>query len=312
MENDAKARVEHELFIRTFSSINPPPHVVQRLAGLMRDVVFEPGEVIYEEKEPASDLYFIVSGEVELRLGDERPWELGEQSMIGIIDAALDRAYSRTAVAREVTHALALRYVDYMDAMEEDINYALELISSGAARSDEMAAGLGGKHLFAEMHGPSGADPPLQEASDKVSPMARLSALRSTPLFARAPVQALASVAQLARVKHYEEGARIFSIGDAPDVVHVLVRGSVRLSRMTPGETGLILPVCVLGGLEAMSGVSRTYQAVAESPVTALVVQKEDLFDVIEDHPGLLRSLFSELALQRERLMRATFAARVR
>ena len=119
----------------------------------------------------------------------------------------------------------------------------------------------------------------------------------------QAPVQALASLAQLATQQDFQTGERLFGIDEPIKELHVLVAGRVRLRRTKSNVDALIAPTRVLGGLVAFGCARRFYEAVAQSPGVLLAIQKEDLFDVMEDHFGLIRSLFARIGNEHERLM---------
>ena len=124
MQPEAKSRVEHELFIRSFMSINPTSRVMSQLTLLMRDEYFEPGQVMYERGHPAQHIYFVVSGRVELASEEGDAWVLENESVVGLLDASRERDYSRTATAKAFTHAIVLNFADYLDVLEQNFDYA--------------------------------------------------------------------------------------------------------------------------------------------------------------------------------------------
>ncbi len=301
---DQRTRVEHELFLRSFMPINPPARMMDRVTAEMRDLYFQPGEELYRRGEPASDLFFILEGFVELRSQDEQVVSFEKNSMVGILDAATEGVYSRTAVARRRTHCLALAFAEYLDILEDNFEQALQMISTTAKQNNDMALQLGGEHVFSCPDQVPSQRLPHISAGQTLGAMSRLLALRATPMFSRAPVQALARLAQLAKPLPIAAHSTIFESGGPSRELHVLVDGKVRMFRPQVGVDAVLGPTRVLGGLTAFAHTERFYSGRAEMDCLLLVIAKEDLYDVMEDHFGLVRSLLSEMASFRAGLMR--------
>ncbi len=300
--SEGRIATERELFIRSFLGAEPAARVAAALAAVIEDVDVRPGDVLFRAGEPASDVYFVVNGAVELSREGEEPWRLGGQSIVGIIDCSLQRACSRTVVAIEPGHVLRLSFADYMDVMEEHPDAALRLVVWGAAQNRDLAARVGAPLLFFGAENPS--DPTLsEERLDWDDPIQRLIALRAVPALSRAPIQALASLGRVAQVRRVAEGEHLLSMSARPAVLYVLVEGSVRLR--APGLDVRIGPARILGDLAALGSEPCLYDFVAETDAVTLTLLREDLYDVVEDHFGLVRSLFARISEQRERLLAA-------
>jgi CRP-like cAMP-binding protein len=132
----------------------------------------------------------------------------------------------------------------------------------------------------------------------------RLLALRTTTFVKRASVQALASLAKLAKLCSFSAGERLFEVGRPALDLHILVAGSVRVERLEPTVNVQFLPVRLVAGLAALGYEHHRYQATAEVDCATLAITKEDLFDVAEDHFSLARAIFAYSSLERERIMK--------
>ncbi len=311
-DTDARARVEQELFLRSFMPINLPARMMAQVTSVMRDVRFQPGAVLYRMGEPAAELFFIVDGLVELQDEEGKSAEFDKNSMVGILDAATDGVYSRTAVALRRTHCLALRFSDYIDVLEDNFEQALQMISTTSKQNNDLALQLGGEHVFTCLD--RVAPQPLThlQPGQTLGAMSRLLALRATPMFSRAPIQSLARLAQLAKPRQVPAHESVFEAGQPSRELQVLVDGRVRMHRKDVGVDAVLHPTRVLGGLTAFAHDVRFYNANTEENSLVLVIAKEDLYDVMEDHFGLVRSLLSEMASQRAALVRVGLAASVR
>ena len=284
-------------------AFSPPGRVTAQMTAAMQDEVFTPGQVIYHEGEPAARLYFIVDGSVELTRPGAETWRLDENSMIGILDAALDRPYSRTAVARVPTSTIVLHFADYLDILEDNFDYARRMLQFGSRRHDDLALELAPDGVFLE-RAPE-AVKVSAGSCHQLNTLERLLALRSTRFFMRAPVQAIASLAKLVEQRHFEPEETLFQLGDAADELHILIRGTARVERDIPTVVADFHPIRVVAGLAAFGHDHHQYRAVAKSRVDTLVLRKDDLFDVAEDQFELARSLFAHIAVERERTMQA-------
>ena len=275
---------------------------MQQLRPLMRDAEFGTGDIIYRANETSSHAYFIVSGAAKLTAPNATPWEFGDESVIGILDGLLERPYTRTAEATAPCRVISLAMSDYFDVLEDNFEYARRMIVFGAARHNEMAVTHAPDAVFAQEQATTPSSPlALDEA--KLNTIERLLALRATRFVSRAPIQALASLAQLARQRTFPSGTALFQIGDPANDLFVVVAGTVRVSRSSPAVDHSFLPVRLVAGAAALGYEQHYYDAIAESDVTTLAIAKEDLFDVAEDHFGLARALFAYSSLERERIM---------
>ena len=92
-----------------------------RIAGLMDEVHFEPGETIFEEGEPGDAFYLLLSGRVFLDRNGNTFREIKEKETFGTLDV-LD-FHPRTVTAKGVDHvrALKLNGQEFHDLLSLDI-----------------------------------------------------------------------------------------------------------------------------------------------------------------------------------------------
>jgi CRP-like cAMP-binding protein len=281
--------------------------VAAALAAVIRDVDVVPGQVVYRDGEAATDVYFVVSGRLELsRKGEER-WYLVGQSMLGIIDCSLQRAYSRTVSVDEPTHLLKLGFDDFMEVLQRHSDAALRLVVWGATQNRELAAKVAAPSVFFGGESPSDATI-THEAFDWGDSVARTLALGLVPALSRAPVQALASLGRAARPHRFAAGAQVLRQFEWTKQLYVLVEGSVRLR--APGLDARVSPARVLGDLAMLGTGPCPYEFVAETDVVVLMLSRDTVYDIVEDHFGLVRSLFARISEQRERLLERAHGAR--
>lgn len=299
-------RVEHELFLRSFFDLRPPERMVQQLVTGLRDVFFPAGSELYRQGDAAENLFFLIRGEVSLETEGEEPWLFGPQSMLGVLDASLGRAHSRTARVRRDVAALTMAFRDYVDVLEDHFDFAKSSLELNCRMMHERSLSLPAEQVFES----------TREAQPLVAPEAPLEALdlmdrvmvlRRCQVFARTSVQALVNLAKHAFAERWQPGDLLFSAGDAAPHLRLIAAGTLHIARgdLPAGPvTATFGPGELLLRQAALGAEVHAYTATAESEAITLRLSKEDLFDVAEDHFSLIGSLFSYLGRENERTRR--------
>lgn len=298
MSAEADLRVEHALFVRSIFTVRPPTRVVSQLAARMRDHTYRRGDTIFERGQPSHAVYFVVDGVVELEAPGESPWAFERGSMIGIGDATLARPHVRTARATTPAHLVSIEFEDYVDILEDNFEYTKTMLEATMAGIHEQALALAPDGVFAP-HDLRGVAPLPVKVGEDVDEMRCLLALRDVRALSVAPVQPLVTLARTCEVRHLEPEARLFGAGEPATALFVVAAGAVELTHAqyrATFETGALV-----GAHAAIGYREHPHRAVAAAPTTVLVLQKEDVYDVMEDHFGLARRLFGWLAEENER-----------
>lgn len=92
-----------------------------RIAGLMEEVHFEPGEIIFEEGEPGDAFFLLLSGLVSVDRNGNTILELKEKEALGTLDVLDFHPRSVTARAVEQVRALKLSGREFHDLLSLDI-----------------------------------------------------------------------------------------------------------------------------------------------------------------------------------------------
>ena len=290
--------VERELFLRSMTFDRRVSGAWNQLGNAMRDEFFGAGSFLYKEGSPADAIYFIVRGTVELIAPGIEPRELGSRSVVGIIDAQLERPHTRSALAKTDVEALVVSTDDWFEVFEDNFESTRSLILF-------LAAGL--HELTLELPNGGFSDPddagPMPEP-DPLPLVERVLTLREVRMFERASIQALVSLAPVAVEVRVRKGELLF----APDQIQgeflVVARGLVELERENPRLVARFGPASVVGGSAALGDAERFYSARALSDSVLLRIREEDFFDVMEDHFDLARSVLAFMAEQRDHVTR--------
>ena len=119
--------------------------------------------------------------------------------------------------------------------------------------------------------------------------------LRITPVFRNLGLADRQKVATVTTIRRYEKGATIFEQGVAADQFYTISEGRVKIARMMPTGKELILEVFgagdPLGAVAAYDGRAFPASAVALEDTTCLAIPRERFFELLEQHPSLVRGL---------------------
>jgi CRP-like cAMP-binding protein len=134
----------------------------------------------------------------------------------------------------------------------------------------------------------------MQAAIDEV--------LRRSTIFRRLSADDRQRLAAVAQSRAYEKGQVLFSEGDAPDSLLLVVTGRVKIYKMTARGTDVILeifgPGDPVGAAAVYEGRPYPASAMALEPTTCVVVPRQAYFALLEAHPSLVRGLLSGLSLR--------------
>ena len=289
--------IERELFLRTMSVGRAHSAAAQQLVRAMRDASFRAGETIYRVGDFTRLIHFVTHGELDLTAPNGDTWRLKAPAVIGILDVTQRRPFSRTATAITDVRALVMREDDWIETLEEHFEFARASLSSVAADVHRLHLNNSPGGGFPEAPPSDGDEPHALNIQE------RTLALRASPCFQTAGIQALARIAVSAEERALSRGERLFSLGDRAASIFVVARGTVHIEREEPTIRARFGPGSIVGGGGALSFVTQPYTAAAESPAVVLEVRREDLVDVLEDHVEMIRSLFVGLGSEREHIM---------
>jgi CRP/FNR family cyclic AMP-dependent transcriptional regulator len=286
-----------ELFIRTVLpgiAGEAPARIVELL---------EPREVperavLFEAGEASTRFYFVVSGEIVMDDPGQKEWRFGPRSIVGIIDATLDRPHARRARASRDTSLLVARSSDWFDLLEDDPELASGTTVSLARQIHAQWLALGPS--IGEARPQEGIPPPAAP----LELYEKLLALRDAQLLNAAGLQATASLAEVADELRFEAGELLFDVGASAGTLYLLVHGVVELSRQNPELTVIHNAGSVIGGPPALAHELNEYRARARAPSVVLRISDEDYSDQAETHPELIRATLAYLVSAREAFIR--------
>jgi CRP-like cAMP-binding protein len=131
----------------------------------------------------------------------------------------------------------------------------------------------------------------------------RIMLLRSTMNFAQARIEALSDVAQECREITLDAGAELWKVGSPATFMLVLENGTLDCTTEDGAQRFEMGPQSLAGGLDALAGEPRWYDAVAATPLRALRIEIQSLLDVIEDNMEMavdMLRVFAQVILELE------------
>jgi CRP-like cAMP-binding protein len=292
VSRDVANRVGLEIFVRSFLGLRPPERVMRQLAGMLREIDLPKGTVMFERGAPPNEIFMIQEGQVALVGEDDSRWTFEDQSMLGVVDATLGRPYQRTAVVERRVIGAKVRFADYLEVLEDDFDFTRAAFERATHVAYETGLRLGPENVFP----PPSETELLGNRSDDDRPLEmveKLEVLHRSQLLLDAPVQPLVSLANAAEEVRLDDGDVLFSIGDRCDAIYTVATGMVKAERTDPDVRARFGPGDLVSGGAALSSERHLLDARALSKTRVLRITKEDLYDVMEDHFGVVRAVFS-------------------
>ena len=287
-------RLKREILLRSmFPSMPQAAHV--RFIELLEDVEIEPGELVFDLGDPPDRFLFLVEGRVVMERPGYKPWEFVPLAVVGVIDAILERARTRSARALERSRFLSIRMTDWFDMLEDNGQIARAAIRNFATQLHGRWRQLAPR-LRPLSEPPPGPVPAALETYDKIL------TLRRAPFLRPAGMQAIASLATVAEALPLKRGQALFEPGVEQENLYIVARGSLELTsdndfRLQQGPGDLV------GGAAALCRALSSYGARALSDTVVLRIAEQDFYDQAEEHARLTRGTLAYLVGELEPLL---------
>ncbi|HEY6558244.1 MAG TPA: cyclic nucleotide-binding domain-containing protein [Polyangiaceae bacterium] len=279
MSEQAVTQVERVLALKTFDVFGSlAPQELAVLAEYTRPRRYNAGDTLQRAGVKARTLQFILQGGVELVQNGSAPVRLGPQDVLGGLSALSGDVQVKAARAVVETTTLQLDREDLLDVFEDNFSVLLGVLRTLAKTQLSARRQLGQHAGFSASE--SGTPPrPVAE----LGLVERLFHLRGALDFAESRVEALADLAQDAKVARHAAGEVLWEVGDLSEHNVLLLEGVIAGKNQNPAQYFEFGPGALVGGIDSLAGEPRWYQAVAKTAVTSLYIRTQHLLDVIED-----------------------------
>lgn len=259
------------------------------LAERMRLRHFEPGDVIFTEADSIESVFLIIEGSVRIERSGARLGTLTRGKAVGLFAALSgdDRGVHATVEEPAVTFELSVRV--FKSALKSYPTLLRHFIGSVAATLLASSGYLPAQDP-SELH-------ESQSRLDRPRTLAEriMLAHRSIGAMAGANLDAIFEIVRQRPEVYLPAGEQLWHIGDPSTGAFVIHDGRVRCTGANGTET-VVAPPYILGRLEALAGRPRPYDAVAETDLTMLRIERETFLAVLESHADMGLALLSQLA----------------
>ncbi len=145
----------------------------------------------------------------------------------------------------------------------------------------------------------------------KLSTIQKLEKLGKVDIFSELGPNELLLLANQCNEQEFAEGDVIFSEGDVANEIFILFEGTVELRR--GGSQGTIIKEReTFGTLSVLGNQPRLFTAVAKENCHCLKLDRETLWDILEDYPAICHGIFKVMAQRIAGMMTALEAEKVK
>jgi CRP-like cAMP-binding protein/HEAT repeat protein len=257
-----------------------------RLAAAGRQVRCEAGRMLLQEGIVPAAVQFLLDGCASLRKGSAEGRTVAAPAALGLQEVLENSPSFETARTLDPTVCLELTSEEFLTLTSDNAEFVhglFRMLAEGAFAERN--------RLLLKGHLPEES---AAIARRGLKPIEKVLVLQSIPLFSEINAGEMLSLASIAEEIDLQSGAVLFRDADAP-AIHVLLTGRLSLES-SPGEPALAAgPGDSVGFFETCAGIQLGCQAKVECEGTALRIDREELFDLLGQRPGLLRQLFGEL-----------------
>ncbi len=254
-----------------------------RIANASRQMRHEAGVVLLHEGAVPSTVHVLLDGRLTATRADEAPGTIEGVAALGFVEALQGSQTRRTIRTAEVAVTLALRAEELVTLLAENTAMVRGLFTTLA---DRVRPGTvsnlqpsGAAHDFTLL------------AAGGLQPVEKILALQRVPFFTRMSVDEIQALAEITRTEQMVAGEALFP-ESAPVALWVILSGEAALSDTAGGGKLAATGGDIVGSLAMLSGRPLNYAAEVIRSGVALRIDREDLFDLLEERPGLLRQLF--------------------
>ena len=254
-----------------------------------RPRVFATGDVVIAEGKPIEAVHMIVEGSVTATRQGKLLGEVKRGFGVGFLSLLARDDNGIHAVANEPTHTLELASEVLLNAYEE----SFDLVRNGIRLQAVTIVRRRGDLPANPARPPEARLGTYRERERTI--VEKMLQIRTSPLFARANLDAVAELARSTTEVRYPPDTYLWRIGDPSSFSLQIDYGRVRCSNRD-GQSLAIGAGYTLGVLDGFSGQPRSYDARTETEVIAYRAHADRFFSVLESHFDVAMELLGILA----------------
>jgi CRP-like cAMP-binding protein len=273
--------------------------VIDRLTAVLGEQEVRKGQTLFSAGETSEFLYFMQDGHVRLTREGGPSWTFHGRWLLGAFEALGERPAAHTATALADFHSMRVHAPDWVELLED----SFQLARQGVTNLSRAIAMLE-QRIATEAPVSPRATPVLSAVpAGTLSMVERLALLLDVRMLRGAGVQTLADLAAVSEQVSFATGDHVLDRGGERQHLICILDGEVAAERTVPDVARRYGPGDLVCGAAIVGGVAAPWQAVASAPVRAIAIPLEGLFDLMEEHFDLVRSVLSALGARRELLL---------
>jgi CRP-like cAMP-binding protein len=260
------------------------------IAEQTRTRFFRSGDALLREGEPIGAVHIIVEGVVQMRRGPNDLGQTAPGAGVGGLGFLARDEDGISAVAETDVITLELEGDTLDEILEDRFSILQHMLRETSRRLIDLWHQAPREALAAQVRMSA---PGFEGELDLVE---RMLFLRESLPFIRTSASALADLARNLVELDFAPGTVLWRRGEPSRQVQLLVKGQVACTAPIPGFVLEPVPGFPIGGLDAVAGVPRWYEAVCDGPVVTLSGDVETLFDLFEDNAGVAIAYLAQIA----------------
>lgn len=294
-------RIGREIFLAAFGVDfdKVDDWVIDRVTSILEEGDVHAGQKLFTAGEPPEFIYFMQQGDVRFTREGGPSWIQRGRWVLGGFDALGDRPATYTATALGDFYGMKASSVAWVEMLEDSFQLARSAVVNAARVLMRL-----------EERVPTGAPVSRREPSllsrappGSLSVVARLALLVDLRALRLTGVQALADLAADSEQVGFATGELLFESGMERKPLIRIVDGDVSAERDVPAIARRYGPGDLVCGTAILGGVAGGWQARAMTPIRAISFPVEALFDLMEEHFDLVRSMLASMGVRREVLL---------
>jgi CRP-like cAMP-binding protein len=273
--------------------------VIDRLTAILDEQEVHAGQALITAGEPAEFIYFMQDGHVRVAREGGPSWTLRGRWVVGVFEVISDRPATHTATAVEDFYAMRVRAGAWVEMFEDSFQLARSAVTNSSRALTRI-----------EERVPSNAPVSPREApvlsvvpAGTLGVVERLALLLESRTLRGGGVQALADLAAASKQVSFATGDLIVERGVEPDHIIRVVDGEVLAEREAPMVVRHYGPGDLVCGAAILGHSAGAWQARASGPTRGISFPLEALFDLMEEHFDLVRSILVALGARRNLLL---------
>lgn len=261
------------------------------LAEYARERPFPSGTALLREGDPIRNVYFLMTGRVEVRRRGKLVATVERGRPVGVLSVLARDNLGVDAIALTDVVALEIPVTMFLSAYEDNFS----VVRNGLHIQSRILLKTRGNLPIAPEH----AEPPQMGVwRDREETLVeRIIKAREAPLFRNINLDAVVDLCRRMKEQRFEAGHTLWQIGERGAFHFRIDYGHIRCTN-ADGNSVVIGAGWVIGSMDVLGDHPRSYGAVTETEVIGIRIDAEAMFSVLESNIELAMDMIAMLSGQ--------------